>query len=167
MKKLITLIMTVFMVAGLQIAVSQEAQNRTKIYTPEANAKEDLNNAIKKAKAEGKHVLVQIGGNWCSWCLQFHAFINDDAEIKKFIADHYVFTLLNYSTENKNKELMVKYHNPGRMGYPVFLILDGKGQMIHTQDSGLLEEGRGYSKAKVKTFLTNWTPTALDTNDIK
>ncbi len=167
MKKLLTLMMAIVMIAGFTKVYAQESAEVKKIYNPEANAKEDISKAIQQAKAENKHVFVQIGGNWCPWCLRFHAFINEDPEIKKIMAEKYVFALLNYSKENKNVELLVKYQNPGRMGFPVFLILDGKGKLIHTQDSGLLEEGKGYSPAKVKTFLTNWTVAALDTKDIK
>jgi len=155
------------MVAGIQTVNAQEAKDPKKIYDPAANAKVEINKAIQKAKAEGKHVFIQIGGNWCPWCLLFHAFINEDPEIKKFIEDNYVFTLLNYSKENKNQEILLKYKNPGRLGFPVFLILDGKGELIHTQDSGLLEEGKGYNKVKVMTFLRNWTPAALDPKNFK
>ncbi|MFA6125740.1 MAG: thioredoxin family protein [Bacteroidales bacterium] len=167
MKKLITLIMTIFLVAGIQSTHAQEAKDPKKIYNPEANAREEISAAVKKAKAEGKHVMVQVGGNWCGWCIMFHAFINEDADIKKLIADNYVFTLLNTSKENKNEEVLRKYKNPGRLGYPVFLILDAKGQVIHTQDSGLLEEGKGYNKVKVMTFLRNWSPAALDPKNYK
>jgi thioredoxin-related protein len=167
MKKLITLIMALVLVAGIQTVNAQAAMETKKIYNPEANAKEEISKAIKKAKTEDKHVFVQIGGNWCPWCLLFHAYINEDPEIKKFIEDNYVFTLLNYSKENKNIDLLTKYRNPGRLGYPVFLILDAKGTLIHTQDSGLLEEGKGYNKAKVMTFLKNWTVAAIDPKNIK
>ena len=167
MKKLITLIMTIILVAGIQTISAQEVKEVKKIYNPEANAKEDISKAVQKAKEEGKHVMVQIGGNWCSWCLLFHKYINEDLEIKKMIDDNFVFTLLNYSQEVKNAELMAKYNNPGRMGYPVFLILNGEGQLIHTQDSGLLEEGKGYNKTKVITFLKNWTKAAVDPKNIR
>ncbi len=167
MKKFITLIMTIIMVASIQPSQAQETKEVKKIYNPTANAKEDISKAIQKAKDEGKHVFIQIGGNWCPWCLLFHAFINDDAEIKKMIEDNYVFTLLNYSQENKNIELLTKYNNPGRMGYPVFLILNGNGDLIHTQDSGLLEEGKGYNKTKVMTFLKNWTRAAVDPKNVR
>jgi thioredoxin-related protein len=167
MKKLIPLIMTIIMVASFQFAGCQETKTPKKIYNPEANAKEDIKNAIQKAKKENKHVFVQVGGNWCPWCLLFHQYINDEPEVKALIESNYVFTLLNYSTENKNLDLLVQYHNPGRMGYPVFLILDSNGKLIHTQDSGLLEDGKVYDKRKVSTFLKNWSLAALDTKNLK
>jgi thioredoxin-related protein len=167
MKKLSILILTLLLVAGVSNSNAQEAKDPKKIYNPEANAADDIAKAIAQAKADGKHVFVQIGGNWCPWCILFHSYINENAEVKKVLDEGYVFVLLNYSQENKNKELLARYNNPGRFGYPVFLILDGKGNLIHTQDSGLLEEGKGYSKDKVMTFLKNWAPGALDPKNIR
>ena len=53
---------------------------------------------------------------------------------------------------------MKRLGNPGRFGYPVFVVLDGKGKVLHIQDSSFLEEGKGYDKAKVLRFFKNWTP---------
>jgi hypothetical protein len=57
--------------------------------------------------------------------------------------------------------MMKRLGNPGRFGYPVFVVLDEKGKVIHTQDSSFLEEGQGYDKAKVIRFFKNWTPSAV------
>jgi hypothetical protein len=37
---------------------------KPKPYNPMADAKEDIAQALKKAKAENKHVFIQVGGNW-------------------------------------------------------------------------------------------------------
>jgi hypothetical protein len=37
---------------------------KPKIYNPQADAKADIANAVAKAKTEGKHVMLQIGGDW-------------------------------------------------------------------------------------------------------
>ncbi len=49
----------------LIITISAYSQTeRPKIYNPQADAKSDIANAVSKAKAEGKHVMLQIGGDW-------------------------------------------------------------------------------------------------------
>ena len=47
-------------------------------------------------------------------------------------------------------------------GFPVFVIIDGDGNVLHIQDSALLEEGKGYSKNHVMRFLSVWTADAVD-----
>lgn len=49
----------------LYITLSVGAQTDTpKLYNPQQDVKKDIKNAIAKARAEGKHVLLQVGGNW-------------------------------------------------------------------------------------------------------
>ena len=50
---------------------------------------------------------------------------------------------------------------PQRFGFPVFVILNQDGEVIHIQDSALLEEGKGYDKKKVLNFFKNWTVEAI------
>jgi thioredoxin-related protein len=132
------------------------------LYHPEANATEDIAQAIQKAASEGKHVLLQGGGNWCGWCYKFHDFIEKDAELKKLLDDNYVLYHLNYSPDNRNDALFEQYGFAQRFGFPVLLVLDGKGNRLHTQDTGLLESGEGYERKKVEGMLKAWTPAALD-----
>lgn len=133
-----------------------------KPYNPTADAKADIKNAIAKAKAENKHVLIQVGGNWCSWCMKFHKMATTDFKVDSIIKADYVYILLNYSKENKNLDVLKTYQNPQRFGFPVFLILDGTGKLLHTQDSGLLELDKGYDPNKVSTVLKQWNFKALD-----
>ena len=146
----------------LLIVVFIFAQEKAAPYNPNADAKADLKNAIAKAKAENKHVLVQVGGNWCSWCMKFHKMATTDAKIDSIIKADYVYILLNYSKENKNLDVLKTYQNPQRFGFPVFLVLDGNGKLLHTQDSGFLELDKGYDPKKVSTFLRQWNFKALD-----
>lgn len=137
------------------------AQEKEKIYDTSLDGMEQIEKAIKIAASEGKHVFIQVGGNWCPWCIKFHHFTNEDPEIKKIISDNFVTVKLNYSPENKNEEAMNSLGKPGRFGYPVFVILDQEGKRIHTQDSGLLEVDKSYDKRKVMTFLKGWSPGAF------
>ncbi len=139
-------------------SVSLIAQDKVNIYNPELDGIKQIKEAVKIAKAENKHILVQVGGNWCPWCIKFHKYSNGDAEIKEIIDNNYVVVKLNYSPENKNEAAMEKLGSPGSFGYPVFVILNAEGDRLHTQDSGLLEEDKGYSKKKVTGFLKGWMP---------
>ncbi|POY35591.1 thioredoxin family protein [Solitalea longa] len=138
------------------------AQEAPKIYHPEANAKEEMKAAIARAKKEGKHVLLQIGGNWCSWCLRFNKTVTEDKQLDSALNANYVIYHLNYSKENKNEEILAELGYPQRFGFPVFVILDSKGNRLNTQNSAYLEQDKGYSKAKVLEFFTQWGPKALD-----
>src|SRR5438045_2375415 len=100
------------------------------LYKPGENAEKEIAGAVKKAKAEGKHVFIQIGGNWCIWCARFNEFVTSDKKIDSIINTNYVVYHMNWSKENYNDKLLAKYGYPQRFGFPVFLILDAKGKLI-------------------------------------
>jgi len=130
------------------IFLSASAQQESKkLYNPDANATKDIAAALKKAAVEKKHVLLQTGGNWCSWCIEFARFAKADAQIDSMLNSSFVWYHLNYSKENKNDALLAKYGFPQRFGFPVFIVLNAKGERIHTQSSEYLEDGK---KAMIK-----------------
>ncbi len=157
MKRLILILF-----AFLTISVASMAQETVHIYNPNANAQADLDAAAAKAKKAGKHVFVQVGGNWCIWCIRFHDLVDKTPELKAYLNDKFETVLVNMSPENKNTALLNKLGNPGRFGYPVFLILDGDGKVLHIQDSAYLEENSGHSVKKIQGFLQNWTYAAVN-----
>lgn len=128
-----------------------------KPYRPEEDAEARIAELIAQAQKEDKNIIMQAGGNWCTWCLRFNNYIQTTPELKSLVDENYLYYHLNYSPENKNEEVFSKYGNPGeKYGYPVFIVLDKNGKLIHTQDSAVLEEGKGYSKDKVMAFLDKW-----------
>lgn len=149
---------TLLLLLAIPLTISAQDKEEEKIYDPELDGMEQISDAIKIAKKSNKHILVQVGGNWCPWCIRFHNYSKEDPDISKMIADSYIVVKLNMSPENKNEQALKRLDSPGRFGYPVFVILDSGGNRIHTQDSGLLEEDKGYSKRKVTTFLKGWAP---------
>lgn len=166
MKKILTLTLVMMLLPFL--AGAQEGLK--KVYDGNIDQMAQIDQAVKQARAEGKFVVCQVGGNWCPWCLRFADFITKDAEINKLVGDNFVYIHVDYSPKEfkndparkeRSEKMMKRLGNPGRFGYPVFVVLDEKGKVIHTQDSSFLEEGQGYDKAKVVRFFKNWTPSAV------
>ena len=137
------------------------ANDSTKLYNPRANAEKDVAALLVKAKQQDKHVLLQIGGNWCVMCYRLNSFILLDSSLRKLLHDNYLFYHLNYSNENKNLAYLKKLNNPQRFGFPVLVVLNGDGELLHTQNSALLQKGNGYDAEKLKAFLMNWSAGAL------
>jgi thioredoxin-related protein len=146
----------------IMISACIYAQDKIQIYDPSANAQFDLQKAIQLAGQENKHVLVQVGGNWCPWCVKLHGFFDSEAVIDSILTADYILTKVNYSKENKNPEAMATLDYPQRFGFPVLVVLDTKGNRLHTQDTGYLELDKGYDTEKVKRFLLGWNRAAID-----
>ena len=165
MKKRLTTLMLFALVA-----LTMSAQTALKkVYDEAINPMEQIDQAVAQARSSGKYVVCQVGGNWCPWCLRFADFITKDSTISKTIDENFVYIHVNYNPRKSEGEtkaqqaatLMKRLGNPGRFGFPVFVVLDEKGDVIHIQDSSFLEEGQGYDHEKVVRFFKNWTPQAV------
>lgn len=167
MKKSLIIIVALTLFSTLSFAQTAATKQGVHLYNPQANAQADIDAAVAKAKAAKKHVLVQVGGNWCIWCIRFHDLVDSTAVLKDYLNKNYETVLLNWSPENKNEKILRKFNNPGRFGFPVFLVLDGDGKLIHTQNSAYLEEGNGHSVKKITEFLKNWNYAALQQENNK
>lgn len=152
------------------MALSVNGQTVLKqVYNEDINPLEQIDQALVKAKANRKFVVCQVGGNWCPWCLRFADFITNDTTINKVISESFEYIHVNYNPrkslgEEKAQQaaaLMKRLNNCSRFGFPVFVVLDDTGKVLHIQDSSFLEEGQGYSQEKVLRFFKSWTPTAL------
>ena len=161
----------VFIIALLTAFVTATSMAQTapkKVYDETINPMEQIDKAVKQAKTEEKFVVCQVGGNWCPWCLRFAEFITNDSIINKLVNDNFVYIHVNYNPRQSDEaqkeisaKMMKRLGNPARFGYPVFVVLDENGKVIHTQDSGFLEEGKSYNKEKVIRFFECWTPKAV------
>ena len=162
-------ILTIVVLAAALFSMAVNAQEQTapkKVYNEQINPLEQIDQAIAQAQAEGKFVICQVGGNWCPWCLRFADFITNDSTINSVIEQNFVYIHVNYHPRKAGevgKALMKRLNNAGRFGFPVLVVLDEQGQIIHIQDSGLLEEDKSYNQKKVLNFFQNWTPKAVRT----
>lgn len=153
------ILLVVLVLHGLAIMAQPTV---AKLYNPGANAEKQISDAIKKAKTERKNLIIQAGGNWCSWCIEFSRFCKSDVQVDSLLRSDYIVYHLNYSPENKNTSILARYGYPQRFGFPVFLIIDENGNRVHTQDSEYLEQGKSYNRRKVLEFLLNWNRTATN-----
>jgi len=121
------------------------------LFDPKRDAAKDIAAAVKLAGKQNKRILLDVGGNWCGWCKKLDKFFKTDAEAAAILKKSYIVVKINYSQENENKELLSKY--PAIQGYPHLFVLDKKGKLIHSQNTGDLETGDHHDSVKVNTFL--------------
>ncbi len=160
-------ILTIVVLAVALLATVANAQEQTalkKVYNEDINPLEQIDQAVAQAQAEGKFVICQVGGNWCPWCLRFAEFITTDSTINAVVEENFVYIHVNYHPRKATEwsaAMMKRLNNPERFNFPVFVVLDEQGNVLHIQDSSYLEEGKGYNKEKVLRFFQNWTPKAV------
>ena len=142
------------------VAVSPSKSKREPIYLEEANGKELIAAALKKAQRDHKHVLIEWGGNWCGWCYKLHDVFHNDAEVKPIVYEEYELVLIDSQT---NRDLMLEYGGSDReYSYPHLTVLDEHGEVLTNQETGSLEEGPKHDPKLVAQFLTTRMPAKVD-----
>jgi thioredoxin-related protein len=141
-----------------ELSAQDTLEKRIK-FDPIRNPETDLRNAILRAQKSGKRILLDVGGEWCIWCHRVDEFLLKNEDLNKYLHNNFIVIKVNYSPENKNVQFLSHY--PKITGYPHIFILDKDGKFLHSQDTGKLEEGKGYNHQKFLQFLKNWAPEQL------
>jgi thioredoxin-related protein len=142
-----------------QATTASTSHERVK-FDPKRDPAKDLSAAIGKAKKENKRIILDVGGEWCGWCKLLDKYFVEKQDIGRYLHDNYVVVKVNFSPENENKAFLGAY--PKIEGYPHFFVLEKDGKFLHSQNTGELEEGQGYSDEKMMAFLKKWAPKKSD-----
>ncbi len=101
-----------------------------------ASAKDIMEKAFSKAKAENKNVFIIFHASWCGWCKKMDAAINDTV-CKAFFRKNYVVEYLTIleskekrPLENSGAEELFKKYAPENSGIPFWLVFDGKTKSL-------------------------------------
>ncbi|MDX7898168.1 thioredoxin family protein [Aeromonas media] len=120
-------------------------------YDEQRDPARDLAAATAKASAEGKKVLLLLGGEWCSWCQEMNRFLDREPELAHQFNRTFVVVKVNVSEQNKNAPFLKAY--PEYLGVPHFYVLDAKGKLLESFNTGLLEKGKSYDEARFGKFI--------------
>lgn len=86
----------------------------------------DLNSALQKAENEDKLVLASLSARFCPTCRKLDEEIFANPTIAQHIEQAFVFARIDYESE-EGADFMQRYRVSG---FPIMLILDGKGQRL-------------------------------------
>ena len=59
-------------------------------YNPKADPRSDLRAALAEASKAGRNVLMDVGGEWCSWCHRMDKFVADHEELRTLLEKNFV-----------------------------------------------------------------------------
>ena len=133
----------------------EEGVQREK-FDPKRDSEKDLQDAVALATKTNQYILLDVGGEWCSWCHKLDKFFQENRDVSDFLYSKFIVVKVNYSKENKNEKFLSKY--PEVQGYPHLFVLNSKGKLLHSQETGALESGDHHDHDKVFNFLKKWAP---------
>ncbi len=125
-------------------------------YDPKRDAAADVQDAIKEARQTHKRILLEVGGQWCSWCHTLDGFFEAHRGLTELRDKNFVTVKINFSEENENKQVLSRY---GEIpSFPYIFVLESDGKLLLAKNTGDLESGKTYDLEKLTAFLKDWVP---------
>jgi len=154
--------------AGLLISYSVHAETTTKlqlplystVYDDKRDPFKDAVAAISLAKATNRNVLIEIGGNWCTWCHKMDRFLDKNPDIYQSLHQEFVVLKINVSDSNENEAFMKGL--PPVLGYPHMYVSTSSGKMVLSKDTAELQEDGKYAAANWRSFINQWKSSATN-----
>jgi len=104
-------------------------------YDEEADAMAAVEAAITRANANGKRVLIDLGGNWCPWC-RILAGVMELPEMKSFLDAHFEIVTVDISSAqgeiDRNLDVPERFGVNEIGGVPWILVLESDGTLLHS-----------------------------------
>jgi thioredoxin 1 len=156
-RRMISASLALAVVSASAVCFGQEAAKEKQIYNETANAHTEIKEALERANAEHKRVIIVFGANWC-----FDCHVLDDAfhrpELASIIAANYEVVHVDIGKGHKNQDLTNKYDVPLKRGIPALAVLDPNGKLVYSQKNGEFENARAMSQDDFLAFLNKWKP---------
>lgn len=148
-------------VAADPLLSGAEASDHAAFYTVDHYDKsrdpaEDLKATIRRAEAEEKRILLQIGGDWCGWCARMSSYMETNETIRRLIDENFLVMKVTYPGGEYTEPFLAQY--PKVRAYPHLFVLERDGTLLHSQGTGELEEGKSYNEDVFRDFLVSWIP---------
>ena len=115
----------------------------------------DIEQAI--AQANGRHILMEVGGSWCPFCRQLEEYIQSEPQVHDALAQSFILVKVDEKRNPDNKAFL-RANFPKPAGYPHFFVLDSDGNFLHSQIPTELKRDRVFQRDKFLQFAERWGP---------
>lgn len=132
------------------------AQPLPKPYDETANGARQVAAARKRAAAEHKKLLIDLGGNWCPDC-RILAGVIKLPEVAKFVQTHYVVVTVDVGRYDKNMQVPASLGVNHLDGVPALLIVDPRtGKLLNRGHLFALADARHMTPQALADWLAQW-----------
>ncbi|MBB3195389.1 thioredoxin family protein [Roseateles terrae] len=147
---------TVLMAACLALAALPTAHAAEALgegpYNEAADARVDINQAVAKAGAEHKQVLVIYGANWCKDCLALNRGMGQGS-LSHEVNKRFVVVKVNVGRFDRNVDVANQMGVTLKKGIPTVAVLSPEGQVLGATLGGELADARNMGEDAVLQVL--------------
>lgn len=146
-------------IAALALAaLLPDAVRADVLYPPARQADADLRAALTRAATTQRHVLLEIGANWCLDCQRLAA-VMQQPRVASILDAHYVVVRINVGRFTDNLSLARRYRVHPRQGIPALAVLAADGHLLYAPTHGGFESMPALQVGSLRRFLEHWITT--------
>jgi thioredoxin 1 len=142
----------VWALASLLILSAFQVGANTGPYDEGADAKAQIQAALKDAQAARLPVLVVFGANWCGDCKMLDTAFKSGAAAP-LIAKNYRVVKVDVGRFDRNVDIAAGYGVPLKRGIPAVAVLSPKGDVVYATKAGELADARKMGEAGIAKFF--------------
>ena len=155
-RTLLIVALTVVSMVPLSVGLSALGQSsfhvNKNLYSETSDPRADIKAAEVTARREGKHILLEFGGNWCGDC-QVLDYTYHQAPNAELIAKYYVVVRVDIGHMDHNLDVAKQYDVPVTKGVPALAILDAHGKLLYSEQPKEFEHA---TPQAISDFLNRW-----------
>src|SRR5882724_3759355 len=125
------------------------------LYPANADAKKEIDEALKQAVTEKKRVLLVFGGNWCYDCHVLDRALHE-GEAGRVMRQSFLLVHVDIGEGDKNLDLVKQYKTTLDKGVPIVVVLNRDGRLLYSSTEGEFEAARKMMKKDLVAFLIQW-----------
>ena len=126
------------------------------LYSETADPNEQIAAAETQARRQGKHILLEFGGNWCGDCqvldYMYHQPPNADLLERGYVVVH-----VDIGHIDKHLDVAARYGVPVDHGVPSLAVLDARGKVLYAEQPKEFERP---TPEALHVLLERWKPVA-------
>ena len=122
------------------------------VYDESADAQAQVAQALAKAKADNKQLMIVFGANWCGDCKMLDGEFKKPA-LKALLDAKYVIVKVDVNRFNKNLDVVKPYGEVIKKGIPSIVIATPANQLVYATNGGELADARKMGETGVAEFF--------------
>ena len=155
------LLLTALLVLSGCQSPGDPGQATGKTFNEQVSGKTLVSEAMTRAKAENKQVLLLFGANWCPYCRALHGLLETDPAVREMVAKGFVVVPVDLGSSggNRNTALADRFEAPVYTdGIPALVVTDADGKRVAPTKDNPWSAKNPLEPARVIAFLKQAQP---------
>ena len=118
-----------------------------------ADAKADVERALKKGAVENKITLVAMGANWCHDSRALAGWFETDSEFQNVIKENYSLVYVDVGQKNRNIDIAQRFGYDEIVGTPTIFMVSPDGTVLNSETAGTWRNSASRTKSEIFSAL--------------